>query len=468
MTSPSQFKRQQGFAIVTSLLVLAVVGALAVGAFFLTSTNLRLAQNARAQAVAKYNAELWLDVALMTIADGYVALGRIPSLDELSPFLIQSGEYEVTRYWVNESGTTGEIQVTGLALRGDAGAAMARHPVSARFVGQTSSRSSPSGPGFITPQSINVSGASQLLINMHAGGSLNVSGNVDFGDPQIHGQFSFKSGTGQCSLGTAGQCEEGADPPIVEPVDWQGEYEAAIAQYCSSGPNVAPSSGGSTRTVSVSPAEAGRVICLPESGNYKITGGPLRNVTIVGGKDTVVTLEAGSELDPNSNSEPPDVGLRIIAGDILLTANNTLKDRNLVIAHGNVVLNRAVTQSQIQEVDEDGVLRNLVVVKSLIKAGNDVVFTGSGTSGTYAQVIANGKFCRSGNGGARFIGTIIAGAGTPNGTRLKGGSEVCNGDRAAIDFRGGGKWTASLPDRFDVGESDVEVPTGIVVTARRP
>jgi len=461
-----QKSQRQGFAIITALLILVAVGALAVGAFFMTITNLRLAENARTQAVAKYNAELWLDVALMVIADGYVQLGEIPSLAQLTPFLIDSDEYEITRYDVNGTGTVGEIQVTGRAIRGDAGAAVARHPVSARFLATNSSGGSPGGPGFITPADINVSGASTLLLNMHAGTSLNVAGNVNTGNPALGQLFSYKSGTGNCSLGTAGQCEEGADPPVVVALDWESEYADAWAEYCTGRPVLPVPSGNNTTTVSVT--QPGSVVCLPDTGRFNIAGGPLRDVTVVGGPNTQVTVSAGSERALFTTSDPDDIGLRLVAGDVILTPNNTLQDRNLLFARGNVVLNRGVTQTQIEEEDEDGVMREFVVVKTLIRAGNDVVFTGSGTRGTYAEIIANGKFCRSGNGGARFVGAITAAAGTPYGTNLSGGQQVCASNRAAIDFRGGGGWTASLPDRIDTRDPTDPVPIGLTVLARRP
>jgi len=466
MSGSHRTSHRQGFAVITALLILVAVGALAVGAFFMTITNLRLAENTRTQAVAKYNAELWLDVALMVIADGYVELGRIPTLAELTPFLIASDEYEITRYDVNSPGTIGEIQVTGRALRGDAGAAVAQHPVSARFQATTSAGGSPGGPGFITPADINVSGASTLLLNMHAGTSLDVAGNVNTGNPALGQLFSYKSGTGGCNLGTAGTCEEGADPPEVEALDWEAEYADAWSEYCEGEPVEPTPSGNTTRSVSV--IAPGTVVCLPDSGRFDITGGPLRDVTIVGGPDTQVTVSAGSERAVPTTSDPDDIGLRLVAGDVILTSGNTLQDRNLLVARGNVVLNRGVTQTEIEEEDDDGVVQRLTVVKTLIRAGNDVVFTGSGTRGTYAEIIVNGKFCRSGNGGARFVGSITAAAGTPYGTNLSGGQQVCADNRAAIDFRGGGGWTAALPDRFDTGDPRDPQPTGLTVLARRP
>jgi hypothetical protein len=458
--TPRPFRRE-GFAVVTALLILAAVGIVATGAFFLTSTNLQLAQNTRTQAVAKYTAEQWLDVALIVIADGYVALGRLPTRSEIQPFLIPDAGYEITRYGLTADGAVGEVQVTGRALRGDAGAAIARHPVSARFTGVTGPGASPAGPGFITPGHIEVEGASTLLLNMHAGRSLSVAGNVATGDPALGQLFSYMSGSGACSLGTVGSCLTDQPPPHVVALDWQAAYDAAFAEHCAAR-TVEPVPSGTRTLATVAP---GATICLPTSGHFVITGlSPLRNVTIVGGRDTVVTLEAATAGSVDGSN---DLGVRLIAGDVRLRPGQALSDRNVIIARGNVVLDRDVTRATVEAVDVDGVRRTRTYVKTLIKAGNDVVFTGSGTSGTYAQVHANGKFCRSGNGGARFIGTITAGAGTPLGTNLTS-PDTCAANRADIDFRGGGGWTASLPDGFDVDEPPATRPIGITVLSRRP
>lgn len=474
-------RSSRGFAAVTALLILVAVGVLAVGATFMTITNLRLAENTRTQAVARYNAELWLDVALLAIADGYVALGAMPSRAVLEPFLIASNQYELTRYTINAAGDGGEIQVTGLAPRGDDGASIARHPVSARFVGVTSEGSA-SGPGFITPADISVSGASTLLLNMHAGGFLSVTGNVDTGDPSAGQFFSYLSGTGACSLGTAGDCLNNQDPPVVPVVNWQARYnalqggtfpasgdsESVFGPYCPV-PEYSIPSGSNTTSIVV---PDGAVVCLPESGRFSISGvgGTLRGVTIMGGAGTLVTLTGGSSGGAITSSGEGDLGVRVVAGEVVLSSGGTLNDRNEIYAAKNVILNRSVTAVTNEDIDGDGI--DDVLVKTYIETERNVVFSGSGTSGTYASVLANGKFCRSGNGGARFIGSITAGADLVGAAALSrnylGNNDDCPDNRAAIDFRGGGGWIASLPDDFDTPTAGPAVPAGIAITSRRP
>jgi hypothetical protein len=449
--------RQGGFAIITALLVLVAISALAVGAFFLTSTNLQLAQNVRTQAVAKYNSEKWLDVALIMLADGYVKLDRLPTRTELEPFLIQSDEFEITRYSVNSSGTVGEIQVTGRALRGESGGPVARHPVSARFEGARASGASNAGPGFISGQDIEIDGASTFMLNMHAGRDLTISGNTKLGP-----LFSYMSGTETCDLGTAGECLKNQPPPYLPPLVWEDEHKKLFDEYCADQP-IHPVPHNSFTFGVVAPNS---VICLPESGHFIFSDvSVLKNVTIVGGPFTRVTLEAGSGgINPEAGE---DQALRLIAGDIILAPGKELSNRNQVMARGNVILNRGVTYAPVEEIDEDGVKRIRAYVQTLIRAGNDIVFAGSGGSGTYAKVIANGKFCRSGTGGGRFFGTIIAAAGDAYGTEFKSQNYQC-GAGAAIAFKGGGSWTASLPDGFDIDEPDIIRPVGISVIARRP
>jgi hypothetical protein len=473
----------QGFAAVTALLILVAVGVLAVGASFMTITNLRLAENARTQAVARYNAELWLDVVLLAIADGYVELGVMPPRTVLDRFLIGSQQYELTRYTIDASSDGGEIQVTGLAPRGDAGASIARHPVSARFVGVESTGTG-SGPGFITPADIWVSGASNLLLNMHAGGFLSVSGDVSTGDPLAGQFFSYLSGTGACSLGSAGSCLNNQAPPVVPVVDWQDRYDSlragtfpasddsgrSLGPYCAVPAYPVPSGNNTTPIV----AAEGDVICLPASGRFSISGagGSLRGVTIIGGAGTQVTLTGGSSGGAIASSAEADLGVRLVAGEVVLSSGGTLNDRNEIYAAKNVILDRGVTAVTSEDIDGDGT--NDVVVKTYIESARNVVFTGSGTSGTYASILANGKFCRSGNGGARFIGSITAGADLASAASLSsnylggGQSTDCGSSRYAIDFRGGGGWVASLPDDFDTPSAGPPQPTGIVITSRRP
>lgn len=468
----------RGFAAVTALLIMVAIAVLAVGASFLTITNLRLAENARTQAIARYNAELWLDVALLAVADGYVELGFMPSLEVVEPFLIDSDQYEITRYSVDADGGGGEIQVTGLAPRGDSGASVARHPVAARFVGATSEGTS-SGPGFITPADIAVSGASTLLLNMHAGEDLTVSGDVVTGDPSAGQFFAYKSGTSTCSLGTAGDCLTNQDPPAVPVVDWQARYDAFAAGTFAASDESEDTYGGYCDRTMDAPARdrdtldvfavEGEVICLPETGQFRIVGN-LSGVSILGGAGTLVTLADGSSGGASTSSGEADLGVRVIAGEVVLASGGTLQGRNEIYAAGNVILNRAVTATTSEDIDGDGT--NDVLVKTYIETARSVVFSGSGTSGTYASILANGKFCRSGNGGARFIGSITAGADLEAASLLErnylGNNDDCGDNDAAIGFNGGGGWVASLPDGFDTPTTGAPQPAGIVITSRRP
>lgn len=469
-----RFDSQGGFAVVSVLLLLVAIGALAVGAFFLTITNLRLAENSRAQATARYNAEKGLDIALMVIADRFVAEGgTLPPLNldggdavgasDLSNYMIDSDDYEITRYSV--SGTVAEVQVTGFARRGSDDAAPARHPVAARFVGVFGASGGGGGPGFVTPESIEVSGQSVLLLNMHAGGRLRVTG-----DATASPLFTYWSGSGQCRLQDDGvECQTDQDSPEVDAVDWDAQYAALNSKYCD---GVNPVAGPF-----VNVTDPNEVVCLPDSGSFTITGGPLQNVTIVGGKDTVVTLDTGSEFtseqrDNDEGVEDPDewwesdaFALKMIAGDIRLTANNTLTDRNRIVAHGNVVLAQEVTALTDGQCLDGDDLRDCEIVQTRIEAGNNVVFQGAGTRPIYAEIVANDKFCRIGSGGAVFVGSVIAGAGEPNGTQF-GQNEDCRANMAAIDISG--RTNARLPDGFDTGGPGADEPLGILLTMRRP
>src|SRR5690554_6151811 len=88
--------RQQGFVLITSLLVLVVLSAIGAGAFFLTNMNLKIAENTRSATVAQYNAHEGLDVALLILAREFYLRGdgSWPSLSELQARTPPDAEYE--------------------------------------------------------------------------------------------------------------------------------------------------------------------------------------------------------------------------------------------------------------------------------------------------------------------------------------------------------------------------------------
>lgn len=66
-------KRQDGIALIATLLIMAAIMALGVGTLFLSTMNLKIAENSRTHAVARYNAEAGLEAAVVKLKKDYEA-----------------------------------------------------------------------------------------------------------------------------------------------------------------------------------------------------------------------------------------------------------------------------------------------------------------------------------------------------------------------------------------------------------
>src|SRR5690554_2391877 len=79
----NRMKRQEGFALIASLLVLLVLAIMGLGSIFLTQINLRIAENSRTGAIARFNAEAGLDSAFVVLAGAFRESTSVPSdIDE--------------------------------------------------------------------------------------------------------------------------------------------------------------------------------------------------------------------------------------------------------------------------------------------------------------------------------------------------------------------------------------------------
>jgi len=66
-------KKQNGVALIATLLIMAAIMALGVGTLFLSNMNLRIAENSYTHAIARYNAEAGLEVAVAKLKQDYQA-----------------------------------------------------------------------------------------------------------------------------------------------------------------------------------------------------------------------------------------------------------------------------------------------------------------------------------------------------------------------------------------------------------
>ncbi len=72
-------KRQDGIALIATLLIMAAIMALGVGTLFMSNMNLRISENSRTHALARYNAEAGLDAAIIHLTKESKATKQFPT-----------------------------------------------------------------------------------------------------------------------------------------------------------------------------------------------------------------------------------------------------------------------------------------------------------------------------------------------------------------------------------------------------
>lgn len=75
----SQLRAEHGIAIVSSLLVMAVIMMLGVGTMLLTQSNLMTSENLVGNSIAKANAEAGIDATVAVLTASYLSSGTVPS-----------------------------------------------------------------------------------------------------------------------------------------------------------------------------------------------------------------------------------------------------------------------------------------------------------------------------------------------------------------------------------------------------
>ncbi len=109
-------KKQDGIALIATLLIMAAIMALGVGTLFLANMNLRIAENSRTHAIARYNAEAGMEAAFVKLKQDYQTNRKFPSSLNLplSPdSTVVYGLNPGNGYVANSTGTTAEVRVLG-------------------------------------------------------------------------------------------------------------------------------------------------------------------------------------------------------------------------------------------------------------------------------------------------------------------------------------------------------------------
>lgn len=472
MQDRRQAHARRGFVLVTSLLILVVLAGLGAGAFFLTTMNLRIAENTRSAATAQYNAYEGLDVALIALAREYRLRedGTWPALAELRARIPAGSPYEVTDLTYDGAGAGGIIP-GGVVVVSGQGQRGASYETSARFRGQLSPvevepEADPLfGTGWVTNASISIKGNTTFTIPLWAGQAISAQATkvIASAGNFAHSGFVASGAEANCTIFSQGtkyvRCERGQDPPDVPAFDYDAGLaelagEAEVAFPTCSGPNVYTIA--TTQTINAG-TFANATICLAEGVTLTITG-TATGLYVLGPRSSTVHMAFGStpaSTDPDLDADDRRrVGVKIAAGTI------TQSSSSFVLAGENTVF----SANSLNYQNTGSAMTNPGVISTLIATEGNVIFGGN-TAGTLNAVIwANGSVCKYGGGGLNFGGTILAGGGgaAPPSPCTRG--IYWNGG-------GGGQFTtisnSNIPD-LDESTTNIFVAAGIRILAKRP
>ena len=449
-------KRSEGFVLITSLLVLVAVTALGAGALFLTNMSLRVAENARSAAVARYNAERGLDLALLAIAREYnLRDGDWPSLgdvQDLVPLTMRvNGEVLNLDFDVVALAISGSDDTSGVVTVEGRGGANAVYRTSARFRGtldvdeEFGVLMDFGGIGFVTPGQLIAHGNAKFGVDVHVGTGITATGR-----PTLIESAYIQSATSSCSIGSGANritCEANASMPVIPRV----EFEALRNRLVEARPTCALTITENTTSFDLT-GRTGDTICVADGVSLEVTG-TATGVYIIGEESSIVTIRA--------NATPPadnlaGVGLKVAAGTVIPDAPGAMGiGENTIVAKNSISLARDVF------VGQDGIVRTYIATEG------DIRFAGAGQQELYGIFHANGDVCTQGTL-AVFYGSILAGA-----DRSPDVAGLCE-NFTGIDFRGNGGLDAF---RRPAGAENEEFPRelisselvvgGVVVVARQ-
>ena len=141
--------RQDGFALVSALIVLVMVLGLGVSSLFVANLNITTTENARSQAIARNAAETGLDVARLALQDAYRSGDAFPDSSSFTAIPTGTGLDDIGYQLVADSYSVGGqramLEVLGTGPNG------ARYTMAAEFVvlvPDTSDSTSTPGDGF--------------------------------------------------------------------------------------------------------------------------------------------------------------------------------------------------------------------------------------------------------------------------------------------------------------------------------
>ena len=467
---------RDGFVLVTSLLILVVMVVLGAGAFFLTSMNLRIAENTRTSAIAQFNAYEGVDVALLALAREYrVRSGASwPDLAELGSLLPADAQYVPVSLDLDPVGTgevpqSGSVTVRGLGPRG------ASYESSARFAGLRTPIEVPPGTnplfgvGFVTREQITINGNARFEMSLWAGKGITGNATRVLDGAERSAKAGFRNGVdgtpAACRLNSNSEieCVSGQEPPNPPRFDFETGLTEFLVERYGAGATLASCTVtlSGSQIVNASTYPPGSTVCLAENAVVTLTG-TASGLYVLGPESSTVDMQASSEAPSAEDAVALKVAVGTIRFDNYGSSAAELGAVNTFYAVNDL---------------------NLKNVKSAVTGGSDIVFATEGSlvmgaslggkkaddARTLDAVIwANGSVCKLGSGGLSFNGAIVALGESGHADGCPGGAP----DGIYWNGGGGGRFTTNLnpdipPD--DGGGDDVEFEvSGIRVLAKRP
>lgn len=404
-------KSRRGIALLASLIILAVVAMVGVGAYFMSGMNLRIAGNTRSHVVARYNAETGVDTALVIAARAFRDNnGVFPTPTEFADMFPQNatgGGDLVFQLEPNGFKVFGDdeasVSVRGLGPNG------ARYVAEARFRGvgtpvEVNTTTNPLfGVGFVTNGGVEFPGNSTLDLNVWAGTSIKFPGGQSRLGKGYWARTAGPTGT-ECTIGKT-RCETNAEHPNVTAPDFTAQRQEVIATYrelhdpSDDVPDAHDLSDICTERITSSNTSRANltsaIVCLGPGVTLTLTGS-VKNVVIIGDVSNTVRLLANTS---SLSADGTGLGVTIVAGTVDLSdKNSTMSGENTIIAKSDITFNKGVTS-----VDENA--------RTLISTEGDILLNGNGGRDIYATFWTGGTYRINGTQGD-FVGSVVSASGT--------------------------------------------------------
>ena len=421
--------RTQGIALITSIIILALVAAAGLGAVFLGVASLRLAESQRTHMIAKSNAEVAMEIAYIQLNQAYQATGSFPADDTTftlatSPSAAITYQANAVQYQVLGAGDEARIVLLGTGPRD------ARYQTEAVFA--LESASTPDFPvGFVSESVVTIDG--------------NVGyDDIDLTNAQIHGNLGFSlDGDGAYQSCSGSGADEvcvtlsGDDIPVTAATG-QGSYTCYSSdnpEFCNSG---TPTDAHLTDPVIIGtpPYEAIRDAALGADPGTVYTSPPCdvsaTSLASTYAAGTTVCLTNNYTL--SSSRTYTDVNI-IVYGNLTIDNDLTLNGAN-VLATGNFI-NYANIDLNTSRIFSNTYLHNYGNIfstgSSTIASGGDIVVEGNIEHNDPGEdvgllIASVGDFYAPGNMEKGSDGTML------HGYVWSGGTATVNGN---VKLRGG-------------------------------